>query len=165
MNVLWLYWGNASATSAAGSFSPSAPRTGTIFPQLPALSAPIFDGLTASARPPAVWIAGAGESRRIWWDVSGILAPLRAPSEGQLAGQEVQALLADAQDGGAGASSLWVAGSERIVITPDGRTLVGYTATGRVDAAKVVDRIKVWLTGGDLFILTAQGNTFAPVEA
>ena len=164
MCVLWLYWGNASATSGAGSFTASSARTGHITATVPGPSVPILQGLASGQRPPSVWVGATGESRRVWWDLTGILSPLRAPSEGQTAGQEVQAVIADAQDAGAGASSLWVAGSERVIVTPDGRTLAGYIATGGADGGRYTDRLKVWTSDGELYVLSAQRNTFTVQE-
>lgn len=164
MCVLWLYYGNASATSGAGSFTAASARTGRIVETVPGPSVPILQGLAAGQRPPSVWVGATGESRRIWWDLTGILSPLRQPSEGQTAGQEVQAILADAQDGGAGASSLWVAGSERVTVTPDGRTLAGYIATGGADGGRYTDRVKIWTSDGELYVLSAQRNTYTVQE-
>jgi hypothetical protein len=164
-NVLWVYWGNASASSAAAPFTPSSAIAATSTAELPAPSDPIFDGLTRSNRPPAVWAANLGETRRIWWDLSGLLGPLSAPSEGQSTGEEVQSLAADAEDGGSGLSSLWTAGSERLVVMPDGRVLAGYLATGGSADGVYTDRLKVWTTSGRLYILTAQRNTYDVQEA
>lgn len=164
MCVLWLYFGNASATSGAGSFTASSARTGHITATVPGPSVPILQGLASGQRPPSVWVGATGESRRVWWDLTGILSPLRAPSEGQTAGQEVQAVIADAQDNGSGASSLWVAGSERVIVTPDGRTLAGYIATGGADGGRYTDRLKVWTSDGELYVLSAQRNTFTVQE-
>jgi hypothetical protein len=164
MNVLWLYFGNAAATSGAGSFTASSARTGHIVATVPGPSVPILQGLAAGQRPPSVWVGATGESRRIWWDLTGILSPLRAPSEGQTSGQEVQAVIADAQDSGAGASSLWVAGSERVIVTPDGRTLAGYIATGGADGGRYTDRLKVWTSDGELYVLSGQRNTYTVQE-
>ena len=164
MCVLWLYFGNASATSGAGSFTASGARTGHITATVPGPSVPILQGLASGQRPPSVWVGATGESRRVWWDLTGILSPLRAPSEGQTAGQEVQAVIADAQDAGVGTSSLWVAGSERVIVTPDGRTLAGYIATGGADGGRYTDRLKVWTSDGELYVLSAQRNTFTVQE-
>ena len=164
MCVLWLYFGNASATSGAGSFTASGARTGHIVATVPGPSVPILQGLASGQRPPSVWVGATGESRRIWWDLTGILSPLRAPSEGQASGQEVQAVIADAQDAGAGASSLWVAGSERVIVTPDGRTLAGYITTGGADGGRYKDRLKVWTSDGELYVLAAQRNTYTVQE-
>ena len=164
-NLLWVYWGNASASSAATTFSPSSAIAATSTAELPAPSDPVFDGLTRSNRPPAVWSNNVGETRRIWWDLSGLLGPLSAPSEGQNTGEEVQSLAADAEDGGSGSSGLWTAGSERIVVMPDGRVLAGYLATGGSADGVYTDRLKVWTTSGRLYILTAQRNTYDVQEA
>ena len=163
-NLLWVYWGNASASSEATTFSPSSAIAATSTAELPAPSDPIFDGLTRSNRPPAVWSMAAGETRRIWWDISGLIGPLGSPSEGQSTGEEVESLTADAQTAGSGASSLWTAGSERIVVMPDGRVLAGYLATGGSADTSHTDRLKVWTTGDRVYILTAQRNIYAPKE-
>jgi len=164
VNVLWLYFGNPAATNGASIFTVASPRTGRIVETVPAPSMPVLQGLAAGQRPPSVWIAATGESRRIYWDLTGILSPLRQPSEGQTVGQEVQAVLADAQDAGAGAAYLWVAGSERVTVTPDGRTLAGYIATGGADGGRYTDRLKVWTSDGEFFILSAQRNNYTVQE-
>lgn len=160
MCVLWLYFGNASATSGAGSFTASSVRTGHITATVPGPSVPILQGLASNARPPSVWTHALGESRRIWWDLTGLLDPLRAPSEGQTSGEEVQAVLADAQKAGSTVTTLWVAGSERVIVTPDGRTLAGYIATGGATGERYTDRLIVNTSAGNKYVLSGQRNTF-----
>jgi hypothetical protein len=160
MCVLWLYFGNAAATSGAGSFTASSARTGHITATVPGPSVPILQGLASGPRPPTVWTHAVGESRRIWWDVTGILDPLRAPSEGQTSGEEVQAVLADAQKAGSTVTTLWVAGSERVVVTPDGRTLVGYIATGGATGERYTDRAFLWTSAGAKYVLSGQRNSY-----
>jgi hypothetical protein len=163
-NVLWVYWGDPAAAAGATSRAAGSPIAATSTAELPAPSDPVFDGLTRSNRPPAVWSMTAGETRRIWWDISGLIGPLGSPSEGQSTGEEVESLAADAQTAGSGASSLWTAGSERIVVMPDGRVLAGYLATGGSADTSHTDRLKVWTTGDRVYILTAQRNIYAPRE-
>jgi hypothetical protein len=74
MLQLWVYWGNASANTAAASFVASAPKTGTIW-----LAAPGFPAITVTEeRPrdtkPANKLAKQASTQTwVWWNLDAVL--------------------------------------------------------------------------------------------
>ncbi len=91
--VLWLYWGNAAASSAAGSFTASAPLTAYV--HAGAATGPLLTGSPASvgATEPSQRVQKTSqEFLYVWIDLSAQLERLPSGHQGHVDFEEVQHL-------------------------------------------------------------------------
>lgn len=91
---LWIYWGNANATAAGGSFTAAGTaKTGTIQVGTPGsgsqrvvMARPETPG---STNPRTEVHKMSGEEIHVWWNLSGVLASRHIPSQGSRAFEEI----------------------------------------------------------------------------
>ena len=110
--VGWLYWGNADASSGETTFTinANAKKTGHISVGVPGSGTQ----RTVVCRPEAPGAANprtevskmAGEEIHLWWDLSGVLARRRIPSQGSRAFEEIHNVTYRVDDGGSAQSGL-----------------------------------------------------------
>ncbi len=108
MAQLWIYWGYASATNAAGSFVAASPLTGSILPVRPGtpqvVARPERPG---DAQPAHRIVKGSGERLRIFWDLRPLLLLHTIPYNERLAYEELKEIITvDVQQAGASVATM-----------------------------------------------------------
>ena len=107
VKLIWVYCGNSSASSGAGSVTASSPATGYLYQALPPRPSAAIRG-TPDA--PGETVAApdvakrSGESRRLWVALNPLLSALARPVEGSIGLESIWGVTTSSETGGSGAS-------------------------------------------------------------
>ena len=133
--LLWVYWGNAAASAAAGSFTAAGTaKTGTIQVGTPGsgsqrvvMARPETPG---STNPRTEVHKAASETIHLWWNLSGVLASRHIPSQGSRAFEEIHNVSYDVETAGNPVPSMVDSASIRMVGPGWVRTTIKAGASG-----------------------------------
>lgn len=93
MCQVWLYWGNAAAASAAGSFTATTPLTGYVHPGAAAEPIVVAERpVPGATRPSAAVSKTTDEKLYAWLDVGDLLERLQTAYAGRLDYEEIESL-------------------------------------------------------------------------
>lgn len=158
--LVWVYYGNASASSGAGSVSLSSAVTGYVYQLLPRDQGSILEAAPqpagATLVTPDVSLT-SGESRRYWVRLNRMLGtrPAGRPVEGSTGLDSIWAVVASAETGGS-AAAIDDATKTRYVEAPDGSFFASVYVSGAADGTDYTEILTVH-TGQD----TSDTNTGA----
>jgi hypothetical protein len=122
VKLLWIYAGNPSATSGAGSVTLSSAKVGHLYQQTPPRTG---DTIRAAPTPPGETVATpdvpkrSAESRRVWVGLNGILSGRAYPVEGAPGLESVWGVATSSTTGG-GAAAVHDSTKTRFVEDADG---------------------------------------------
>jgi len=118
MAVVWLYWGDASVASGAGSFTASTPRNGYVMVGGPAPGALV---LKAQSQGPDVTLVAqemakvTDEISVFWWDITELLNRRQVPYNDKTQLEEVKSILFHVDTAGSPVAALFDLTKSRLV--------------------------------------------------
>lgn len=151
VKLLWVYCGNASASSAAGSVTPSGPITGYLYQALPPRPGAIVRG-TPDA--PGETVASpdvskrSGESRRVWVALNPLLSGRARAVEGSIGLDSIWGVTTSSETGGSGAS-VHDATKTRYIEDADGAFYASAFMQGGSDGTDYLYKLSI-TTGDDM---------------
>lgn len=166
--VCWLYWSSTSAQgNAEGSFTATAPKTGTVIPCTPPPACPVIlaRGLPGNSDvPSASYSWPVGQDGPVLFDLAGVLATHIGLYNGKANDEEVSAITIESRTNGTPDGSLNTPSKTRM-IEMAGRPLILMWLDGGSDGTNYVDEISVTTTLGRELVFAAVRYARIPAES
>jgi len=156
--IAWLYFGDASPSDTATSFTVSSAKTGTLLSGKPPPGAVIIPAQSLAIDndvPQGQYSWPPGQSGYVIFDVTDHLAKQAGAFEGKGDFEEIAAVTVETRNGGVAYGGGNTPAKTR-VSQYDGRALVWMYLTGSVDGQDYIDEITVTTTLGRVFVFAAR---------
>jgi hypothetical protein len=125
VNLLWIYYGNAAAASAATTFAPSSAKTGTapsfIDPTAAQIRMAIERPQADQTRPSNVVVKGVDEEVTVYVDVTDWLQDGAYAIEGSMGLEDIVWMTMDVEQGGVAVSSMYASVRSVSILEHSGR--------------------------------------------
>lgn len=163
--VLWLYFGIASPTDGAGSFTAASAKTGYIHiaePTVPNwIAQRVADG---SSVPPVSYQTDPEATLRLYCDITAELAVQEAPLNGSVSYEEVNEIAFAATNAGVADTNIWTADSLRLHIF-SGRLFASVEISNGASGNDYMDTFTINTTLGRELVYSITRNVQTPAES
>jgi hypothetical protein len=156
--IAWLYFGDASPSDTATSFTVTSAKTGTLLSGKPPPGAVIIPAQSLAIDndvPQGQYSWPPGQSGYVIFDVTDHLAKQAGAFQGKGDFEEVAAVTVETRNGGVAYGGGNTPAKTRMS-QYDGRALVWMFLTGSVDGQDYIDEITVTTTLGRVFVFAAR---------
>lgn len=163
--VLWLYFGIASATDGAGSFTAASAKSGYVHIAQP--TAPTFVAQTVAdgaTTPPKSYQTDPASTLRLYCDITDELALQEAPLNESPAYEEVSTVAFETTDAGSTETNLWESTSVRLHQYA-GRLFASVDVLNGTSGSDYMDTFTITTTLGRDLVYSITRNVQTPAES